>query len=118
VHEALYHPPFPKTHPYYASVIGSHEDIQNAKVADVREFFKAYYVPNNATLVLAGDIDKVKAKALVTKYFATIPRGNAIPPIEATTPPITQERRATVTDDVELPRAFMGRVTSPAVTPG
>ncbi|HZE20162.1 MAG TPA: pitrilysin family protein, partial [Candidatus Angelobacter sp.] len=113
VEEELYHQLFPKTHPYYASVIGSHEDIQNAKVEDVREFFKSYYVPNNATLVIAGDIDKAKTKALVTKYFATIPRGENLPAIEATTPPITQERRAKVTDKVELPRVFMGWITSP-----
>ena len=118
VEEELYHQLFPKTHPYYASVIGSHEDIQNAKVDDVREFFKLYYVPNNATLVIAGDIDKVKTKALVTKYFASIPRGQKVPPIEATTPPITKERRAKVTDEVELPRVFMGWLTSPAFKPG
>src|SRR5438552_8873845 len=67
--EELFHQLFPQGHPYYASVIGSHEDIQNAKVDDIRDFFKRYYVPNNATLVIAGDIDKVQAKALVTKYF-------------------------------------------------
>src|SRR5882762_3486752 len=106
VEEELYHQLFPKTHPYYASVIGSHEDIQNAKVDDVKEFFRRYYVPNNASLVIAGDIDKVQAKALVTKYFATIPRGDAIPPVEVVTPPITQERRSKVTDEVELPRVF------------
>ena len=118
VEEELFHQLFPKTHPYYASVIGSHEDIQNAKVDDIKDFFRHYYVPNNATLVLSGDIDKAKAKALVTKYFATIPRGQAVPPIEATTPPITTERRATVTDEVELPRVFMGWLTTPAFKPG
>jgi zinc protease len=118
VEEELYHQLFPKTHPYYASVIGSHEDIQNAKVNDVREFFKQYYVPNNATLVIAGDLDKAKTKALITKYFASIPRGAEIPPITATTPPITQERRATVTDEVELPRVFMGWITAPILKPG
>ena len=118
VEEELYHQLFPKTHPYYASVIGSHEDIQNAKVDDIREFFKRYYVPNNATLVIAGDIDKVQAKALVTKYFATIPRGDAIPPVEVTTPPIAQERRSKVTDEVELPRVFLGWITSPIFKPG
>ncbi|HEY2923376.1 MAG TPA: pitrilysin family protein [Candidatus Eisenbacteria bacterium] len=118
VEEELYHQLFPKTHPYYASVIGSHEDIQNAKVDDVREFFKSYYVPNNASLVIAGDIDRAKTKALVTKYFASIPRGAAVPPIEATTPPITQERRAKVTDEVELPRVFLGWITPPIFKPG
>ena len=118
VEEELYHQLFPKTHPYYASVIGSHEDIQNAKVDDVKEFFRRYYVPNNATLVIAGDIDKVKAKALITKYFGSVPRGQVVPPIEATTPPITSERRSTVTDEVELPRVFMGWITSPAFKAG
>jgi len=118
VEEELYHQLFPKTHPYYASVIGSHEDIQNAKVDDVRKFFKSYYVPNNATLVIAGDIDKTQVKAMVTKYFASIPRGEPVPPIEATTPPITSERRAKVTDEVELPRVFMGWITSPIFKPG
>ena len=118
VEEELYHQLFPKTHPYYASVIGSHQDIQNAKVDDIREFFKRYYIPNNATLVIAGDINKVQAKALVTKYFATVPRGDAIPPIEVTTPPITQERRAKITDKVELSRVFMGWLTSPIFKPG
>src|SRR5947207_652894 len=118
VEEELYHQLFPKTHPYYASVIGSHEDIQNAKVNDIREFFKRYYVPNNATLVIAGDIDKVQAKALVTKYFATIPRGDAIPPVDVVTPPITAERRAKVSDEGELPRASVGWLTSPIFKPG
>jgi len=118
VEEELYHQLFPKTHPYYASVIGSHEDIQNAKVEDVRKFFKSYYVPNNATLVIAGDIDKAQTKAMVTKYFATIPRGEPVPPVEATTPPITSERRAKVTDEVELPRVFMAWITSPIFKPG
>jgi len=118
VEEELFHQLFPKTHPYYASVIGSHEDIQNAKVGDIREFFKAYYIPNNATLVIAGDMDKAKTKALVTKYFASIPRGAEIPPVQVTTPPITQERRAKVNDEVELPRVFMGWITSPIFKPG
>jgi zinc protease len=118
VEEELYHQLFPKNHPYYASVIGSHEDIQNAKLDDIRDFFKAYYVPNNATLVIAGDIDRAKTKVLITKYFASIPRGAEIPPIQVTTPPITQERRAKVNDEVELPRVFMGWVTSPIFKPG
>src|SRR5258705_433632 len=118
VEEELYHQLFPKTHPYYASVIGSHEDIQNAKVDDVKEFFRRYYVPNNATLVIAGDIDKVKAKALITKYFGSVPRGQVVPRVEASRPPIPSERRSTVTDEVELPRVFMGWITSPAFKAG
>jgi len=54
VSEAVTHALFPKEHPYYADVIGSHQDIQAAQVADVRKFFKQYYSPNNATLVVVG----------------------------------------------------------------
>ena len=49
---------FPKGHPYYADVIGSHADIQAARLDDVRSFFKQYYAPNNASLAIVGDIDK------------------------------------------------------------
>jgi zinc protease len=77
--EEIYHRMFPAGHPYYASVIGSHADIQAAKLEDVRDFFKSYYTPNNATLVVAGDIDPDSTKALITKYFATLPRGPEVP---------------------------------------
>ncbi len=116
--EELYHQLFPKGHPYYASVIGSHEDIQNAKLGDVRHFFQRYYCPNNASLVVVGDIDVAKTKALIEKYFATLPKGDPVPPITATTPPITSEHRAVVTDKVELPRVFMAWITPPIFKPG
>ena len=118
VEEALYHQLFPKTHPYYASVMGSHADIQSAKLADIRDFFKRYYTPNNASLVIAGDIDKVKTRALVAKYFASFQRGPVLPKQSVVTPPITSERRAVIPDRVELPRVFMGWLTPPAYTPG
>ena len=100
VEEALYHQLFPKTHPYYASVMGSHADIQSAKLGDIRDFFKTYYRPNNASLVIAGDIDKVQARALVSKYFGSFLRGPAIAPLQVVTPPIASERRAVVQDRV------------------
>ncbi len=118
VEEEMWHQLFPKGHPYYASVIGSHEDIQNAKLADVRGFFARYYVPNNASLVIVGDIDPVKTKAMVEKYFGSIPRGADVPPITATTPPITAERRVTVNDKVELPRVYMAWIAPPIFKPG
>ena len=118
VEEALSHQLFDKTHPYYANVIGSHADIQSAKLADVRQFFSNYYGPNNASLVVAGDIDKVKARALVAKYFASFKRGPDVAKPKVGATPITSERRAVVTDQVELPRVFMGWLTSPAYTPG
>ena len=62
---------YPKGHPYYGSVIGSHEDIQAAKLEDVKEFFKRYYAPNNASLAIVGDFDPAVARSLVQKYFGT-----------------------------------------------
>ncbi|MEW6023872.1 MAG: pitrilysin family protein [Pseudomonadota bacterium] len=118
VEEALNHALFPPEHPYYASVIGSHTDIQNAKLADVRDFFTRYYGPNNASIVIAGDIDKVKARALVAKYFGSLKRGPDVERPQVTTPPITEERRLTVPDRVELPRVYMGWLTPPAYQPG
>ena len=118
VEEALFHQLFPKTHPYYASVMGSHADIQSAKLNDIKRFFAHYYRPNNASLVIAGDIDKAGTKALVMKYFGSFKRGADIPKHHVVTPPITAERRAVVKDQIELPRVFMGWLTSPAYKEG
>lgn len=63
---------YPEGHPYSWDVIGSLEDLQNATLADVKEFYEKWYGPNNATLVVAGDIDFAEAKTLVEKYFAEI----------------------------------------------
>jgi len=116
--EELFHLLFPKGHPYYAAVIGSHEDIQAANLESVREFFRRYYCPNNASLAIVGDIDKAKTKSMIQKYFGTIQRGQNVPPITVQTPPITSERRAVVTDRVTLPRVTMAWLTSPFYKPG
>jgi zinc protease len=73
---------YPKDHPYNWQVIGSLEDLQAATVDDVKTFFKKWYVPNNSTLVLSGDIDVEQAKKWVHKYFDEIPRGEEIAAIE------------------------------------
>jgi len=118
VEEAMNHALFPKNHPYYASVIGSHADIQNAKLADVRDFFTRYYGPNNASIVIAGDIDKARTRALVAKYFGTFKRSAPVAKPRVETPPITRERRLTVPDRVELPRVYMAWLTPSAYQPG
>ncbi len=69
---------YPEDHPYNWQVIGSLEDLQNATLADVKEFFRRWYVPNNVTLVVAGDFDPAKTKELVKKYFDEIPRGESV----------------------------------------
>ncbi|NRB82775.1 MAG: insulinase family protein [Winogradskyella sp.] len=73
---------YPEGHPYSWEVIGSLEDLQNATLADVKEFFRRWYVPNNVTLTIAGDIDVEQTKTWVKTYFDEIPRGEEIPEIE------------------------------------
>ena len=116
--EAVWQTLFPKTHPYYAVVIGSHADIQAAKLEDVKRFFKQYYAPNNATLTLVGDFDPAQARALITKYFGTLKRGPVVPPIKANTPAITTEQRRVVPSRVELQRVSMAWLTPAFFTSG
>ncbi len=73
---------YPKDHPYNWQVIGSLEDLQNATLEDVKTFYKKWYVPNNSTLVLSGDIDIEQATKWVRKYFDEIPKGAEIPALE------------------------------------
>jgi len=75
INKALY----PESHPYNWQVIGSLDDLQNATLDDVKEFFRLWYVPNNVTLVIAGDFDPAQARKWVEKYFSEIKRGPAIP---------------------------------------
>ena len=105
---------FPKPHPYYGAVIGSHEDLQAATLDEVKAFFRTYYVPNNASLVVAGDFDPGQARALIEKYFGPIPRGAPVPPVTAVTQPILSQQRDTLTDEVQLTRLFVGAIAPPA----
>ena len=116
--EELYHRLFPAGHPYHADIIGSHADIQAARLDDVRAFFRQYYVPNNASLVIVGDIDVARTKELVAKYFATVPRGADVPRRVLPAPPLTKEERVSLTDTVELPRVTMGWLTPAIFEPG
>ena len=73
---------YPADHPYNWQVIGSLDDLQAAQVADVKEFFNRWYVPNNVTLVVSGDFDVAQAKEWVSKYFDEIPSGEEIASLE------------------------------------
>lgn len=73
---------YPEGHPYSWQVIGSLEDLQNATLQDVKDFYNRWYVPNNATLVIAGDFDSEQAREWIHKYFDEIPRGEDIEPLE------------------------------------
>ncbi len=90
-------------HPYQWPTIGFMEDLNAASEKDYQTFYKTFYVPNNATLVLAGDIDPVKAKPLVKKYFGDIPKGGAIPRTTVVEPRMTKEVRDVVYDNIQLP---------------
>lgn len=84
---------YPEGHPYNWQVIGELEDLQNATVEDVREFYDKFYGPNNATLVLAGDFDTAQAKKLVEKYFGEIKKRQEVPQLEAQPVTITETKK-------------------------
>ena len=91
-----------KKHPY--RVIGSFEDLSNAKLDDFKHFSKTYYVPNNAVLVVAGDFRTDEAKKLIEKYFGVIPKGKDVVKTVVKEDPITKEIRATEYDsNIQVP---------------
>ena len=109
---------FPKEHPYFANVIGSHTDIEAARIADIRDFHQQFYTPNNASIAIAGDFDPKGLKELLNKYFGPIPKGPEVAPVNTVTPAITSQRRATVTDKVQLEQVDIAFLTPPAFTQG
>jgi len=98
---------YPSGHPYSWSVIGSHADLTAASVDDVKEFFKRYYTPNNLSLVIAGDFDPAEAKALVEKYFGSIPPGPALDRPARWIPTLSRTKFVEVADRVAQERAYM-----------
>ena len=109
---------YPAGHPYSWSTIGSMEDLTAASFEDVARFFRTYYVPNNASLVIAGDIDIEATKKLVEKWFAEIPRGKPVPALSPPAPVLDGVKRKTITDRVQLPRLYMGWHTPALLKPG
>ena len=98
---------YPKDHPYHWLTIGSLEDLTAASMDDVKDFFRRYYTPNNASLVIAGDINPAEARRLVEKYFGPIPSGPAVHLAAAPPPKLDKEIRLTMDDRVTLPRLYM-----------
>lgn len=115
--EEVFHQLFPKDHPYYGNVIGSHADVESARIADVRDFHQQFYTPNNASIAIAGDFDPKRLHELLLKWFGPIPAGPAVAAVTAVTPPITSQRRVTVTDTVHLSQLTIAWLTPPAYTP-
>jgi zinc protease len=99
---------FPKPHPYYECVIGDIADIQAATAEDVRQFFRTWYGPQNASLAIVGDFDPRVARELVEKYFAPIPRGPPSERRDIPQPAIGRTIKETVDDKLaELPRLIL-----------
>jgi zinc protease len=100
---------FPESHPFHHSLIGSMEDLSEASLEDVEQFFRAYYTPDNAVLSIAGDFDPAEARRLVEKHFGEIPRGSGRPPLHGLDVPgkFGETLRLVVEDDVSLPRIYL-----------
>ncbi len=105
--EALYLHAFVQG-PYRWPVVGFMSDIQRITLAEAREYFQSHYAPNNATLVLAGDVEPEATFALVTRLFGGVPRRAAPGPVDANEPPQDGERRVVVQKNAELPAVLLG----------
>ena len=107
---------YPVGHPYHHSVIGSMADLDAASLEDVKNWFRAWYGPNNAVLVLAGDIDVATAKAKVARYFGDIPAGPdmAQPAVDVAQRPATT--REVMQDRVPQPRIYRAWNVAPTGT--
>ncbi len=97
---------YPAEHPYAHTVIGSMEDLDSASVKDVREWFKTYYTPSNAALVLAGDVTAVEAQEKASRYFSAIPSGPPVAHQRAWVAKMPGEHRETVADRVPQARLY------------
>ncbi len=109
---------YPKNHPYHWPVIGYMEDLTAASAEDVRDFFRTYYAPQNASLVVAGDIDPAEARKKIEYWFSDVKRGRTAGPIEV--PPVSLSGVITeeLTDNVQLPRLFILWHSPPTYAPG
>jgi zinc protease len=110
---------YPPGHPYSWPTIGYMEDLTAASYEDVVEFFRKYYQPANASLVIAGDIDSVKTRGLVEKWFSDVKAGSGtIPPIDYPHAMLTEVKRKTIQDRVQLPRLYISWLTPAFFEPG
>ena len=109
---------WPAGHPYSWPTIGHMEDLTAASQDDVVAFFKRYYAPNNASLVIAGDIDLDRTRALVEKWFSDVPGGPVVEPIAPPTALLTSVTKKTLTDQIRLPRVHLGWLTPKQFAPG
>ena len=97
---------FPVGHPYHHSTIGSLEDLSAASLDDMKTWFTDHYGPNNAILVLAGDINAAQAKPLVEKWFGKIKRGKDVAPVNAPVPTLEKDIKIVMKDKVPTTRIY------------
>ncbi len=109
---------YPAGHPYHWPTIGYMEDLSAATYDDVARFYRTWYTPANASLVIAGDINLDETRQLVEKWFGPLPTLPP-PPARATPPPVRpEETRLVMEDRVQLPRLYMMWAAPPAYAPG
>lgn len=98
---------YPPEHPYSWPVIGSMADLDAASLEDVAQFFRTFYAPNNASLVVAGAVDTTALLPLVEKHFGDVPSGPALPPVAIPPAQLTADRPLLLEDTVQLPRLYL-----------
>jgi zinc protease len=108
---------YPEDHPYHWPTIGYMDDLTAASLDDVKEFFSTWYNPNNASLVVAGDVKTADVKRLATKYFGDLKAGPAPPAVEPMPVTLTADKRDIVEDRVTLAQVSIGWHAVPAWTP-
>ena len=109
---------YPESHPYHWPVIGYMPDLTAASYEDVVAFFKTYYTPSDASLVVAGDIDPARTRQLVEKWFSDVKPGPAAKPLTIPGVALTGVQKKTITDRVQLPRLTLAWLTPRHFEPG
>jgi len=109
---------YPEGHPYHWPVIGYMPDLTAASYEDVVAFFRKYYSPANASLVVAGDIDSKNARMLVEKWFSDVKPGPRAEPVTIPGVELTSVQKKTITDKVQLPRLYLSWLTPRSFAPG
>jgi zinc protease len=109
---------YPKGHPYSWPVIGHMEDLTAASAEDVREFFRKYYAPGNASISIAGDIDIAETRKKIEHWFSDVKPGTAVEPNEYPAAELSAVTRERLTDKVQLPRLTLAWLTPPLFAPG
>jgi zinc protease len=109
---------FPKDHPYHWPVIGYMDDLSAATHEDVVDFFKKYYAPGNASLVIAGDFSTADVRRKVETWFSDVKAGAPVEPLKVPAAELTSVVKETLTDRVQLPRVFLAWITPGHFMPG